>query len=186
MDLTEKVLKFWFGASDLNADLKPRSIWFKSTTDFDKKIHENFMHSYEEATAGHLDYLKENQKSCLAFIIMLDQFSRNLFRESPRAFAADSRARETAYHAIKQGFDAGISPTAKLFFYLPLEHSEILDDQEQSLKLINAIDDKRISKAAKEHYETILRFGRFPHRNTVLGRENTPEENIYLKNPPNW
>jgi len=186
MDLAEKILKFWFGASDLNADLEPRSIWFKSTPDFDKKILEEFMHSYEAAAAGYLDYMKENQKSCLAFIIMLDQFSRNLFRGSPKAFDADPKAREAAYHAIKKRFDIGISPTAKLFFYLPLEHSEILDDQEQSLKLINAIDDKRTSKAAKEHYETILRFGRFPHRNTALGRENTPEENIYLKSPPKW
>ena len=186
MDLTDSILKFWFGASDLSADLKPRRIWFKSTPDFDRKIHEKFIQSYEAAAAGHLDHMKESQKSCLALIIMLDQFSRNLFRESPKAFAVDPRAREATYHAVKQKFDIGINRVAKLFFYLPLEHSEILGDQELSLKLINAIDDKRISKAAKEHYETILRFGRFPHRNAVLDRENTPEEKKYLKSPPKW
>ena len=186
MHLTDKVFNFWFGKSDLKLELKPRRIWFKSSSKFDQQIHENFIHSYEDAVAGRLDNMKENQKSCLALIIILDQFSRNLFRESPKAFAADPKAREVTYYAITQGFDKNISHVAKLFFYLPLEHSEIMDDQEQSLKLINAINDKRISKAATEHYETILRFGRFPHRNAVLGRQNTPEENIYLKNPPTW
>jgi len=186
MHLTEKVLNFWFGESNLELELKPRRIWFKSSSDFDQQIYENFIHSYEDAAAGRLDNMKENQKSCLALIIILDQFSRNLFRESPKAFTADPKAREVTYHAITQGFDKSISNVAKLFFYLPLEHSEIMDDQEQSLKLINSINDKRISKAAIEHYETVLRFGRFPHRNAVLGRENTPEEKIYLKNPPTW
>ena len=186
MHLTEKILNFWFGESNLKLELKPRRIWFKSSSEFDQQIHENFIHSYEDAAAGRLDDMKKNQKSCLALIIILDQFSRNLFRESPKAFAADPKAREVTYYAITQGFDKNISHVAKLFFYLPLEHSENIDDQKQSLKLINAINGKRINKAATEHYNVIRRFGRFPHRNAVLGRKSTPEELIYLTKPPAW
>jgi len=186
MDLTKKVLDFWFGESDLTANLKSRKIWFKSTTEFDQEIRELFIHNYKDAVVGQLDHMKKTQNSCLALIIILDQFSRNLFRESPHAFAADAKAREATYHAIKNGFDKGINKVAKLFFYLPLEHSENLVDQKKSLELHNLISDKRFSKAATEHYDTILRFGRFPHRNAVLGRKNTPIEDVYLKNPQKW
>ena len=186
MDLTEKVLDFWFGEIDLTKDLTAREIWFKSTLKFDQEIRELFFYDYKDALAGQLDHMKKTQNSCLAFIIILDQFSRNLFRGSPQAFAADSKAREATYHAINKRFDKEISRVAKLFFYLPLEHSEILADQKKSVKLHNLINEKKFSKAATEHYNTILRFGRFPHRNATLGRKNTPEEDVYLKNPKKW
>jgi uncharacterized protein (DUF924 family) len=185
MDLTKEVLSFWFGQSDLGpkSELKLRKIWFKSSFSFDKKIHESFIDSCENALAGHLSHMNERQKSCLALIILLDQFPRNSFRESPKAFAGDVKALKFAHYAISQGFDKNVNRVAKLFFYLPLEHSEIIHDQEQSLQLINGINDKRVSKAATEHHRIIKRFGRFSHRNAVLGRDNTPEEIIYLKNP---
>ena len=106
--------------------------------------------------------MNESQKSCLALVILLDQFPRNLFRESPKAFAGDVKALEFALYAISQGFDENINRVAKLFFYLPLEHSEIISDQEQSLQLINGFNDKRVSKAATEQHRIIKRFGRFP------------------------
>ena len=163
MDLTKEVLSFWFGKSDLGpeSELKPRKIWFKSSFSFDKKIHESFIDSSENALAGHLSHMNESQKSCLALIILLDQFPRNLFRESPKAFAGDVKALKFANYAISQGFDKNINRVAKLFFYLPLEHSEIISDQEQGLKLINGINDKRVSKAATEHHKVIKHFGRF-------------------------
>ena len=188
MHLTEEVLSFCFGQSDISpeSELKPRKIWFKSSSSFDKKVNRSFIDSCKNALDGHLDHMNESQESCLALIILLDQFPRNLFRESPEAFAGDVKALKFANYAISQGFDKNINRVAKLFFYLPLEHSEIISDQEQGLKLINGINDKRVSKAATEHHKVIKRFGRFPHRNAVLGRENTPEEIIYLKNPPAW
>ena len=186
MQLSEKILEFWFGQSDLTSGLKPRKVWFKSSSSFDQKIYINFRHSHDDALAGRLDNMAENQKSCLALIILLDKFPRNLFRESPLAFRGDAKAQKLSYYAISQRFDEKIDSIAKLFFYLPLEHSENIDDQKQSLKLINAINGKRINKAATEHYNVIKRFGRFPHRNAVLGRKSTPEELIYLSKPPAW
>ena len=182
MDLTDRVLNFWFGSLDIITELEPRKIWFKSTPEFDQEIRWHFRENHKDAVSGHLDNMRTSQKCCLALIIILDQFSRNLFRGSPQAFSADSKARETTYHAINEGFDSGLNRVARLFFYLPLEHSENLKDQEMSLKLLNQINDKRASKAAKEHYNKILRFGRFPHRNVILGRKNTPEEDSYLNN----
>ena len=186
MQLSEKILEFWFGQSDLTSGLKRRKVWFKSSSSFDQKIHINFSHRHDDALAGRLDNMAENQKSCLALIILLDQFPRNLFRESPLAFRGDAKAQKLSYYAISQRFDENIDNIAKLFFYLPLEHSENIDDQKQSLKLINAINGKRINKAATEHYNVIRRVGRFPHRNAVLGRKSTPEELVYLTNPPAW
>ena len=186
LKLTENVLNFWFGTTDLHAQIKPKKIWFKSSSEFDQDIRKKFLKDYKNAVAERLNIMKKNQKGCLALIIILDQFSRNLFRHSPKAFAADAKARDIAYYAISKQYDRGISNAAKLFFYLPLEHSENLADQKLSLKLLNNINDKKTSRAAIQHYEIIHRFGRFPHRNAILSRENTPEEIRYLKNPPNW
>ena len=186
MELIEKVLSFWFETTELNAHIKSRRVWFKSSPEFDQEIRKNFIYNYEDAVAGHLNHLKESQKGCLALIIILDQFSRNLFRQNPLAFALDNKAREATHHALTNRYDENINKVAKLFFYLPLEHSENLVDQELSLKLLNNINDKQISKAATQHHEIIQRFGRFPHRNAVLGRQNTPEEEVYLRNSPGW
>ena len=186
MELIDKILKFWFGQSDISAGLKQRKVWFKSSPSFDQEIHTNFKLKHGDALAGRLDHMIESQKSCLALIILLDQFSRNLFRKNPQAFRGDAKAQRLSYYAISRGFDENIDSVAKLFFYLPLEHSENIDDQKQCLKLINAINDKRINQAVTEHYNVIERFGRFPHRNAILGRKNTPEELVYLTNPPAW
>jgi uncharacterized protein (DUF924 family) len=186
MRLAEEILKFWFGTKDLNSNICPRKVWFKPSSEFDKEIHTNFINSYNDAIAERLNHMKESQKGSLALILIFDQFSRNLFRKSPQAFATDIKAREITHHAITKQYDKNISKVAKLFFYLPLEHSENMADQELSLTLLNKISDKQISKSATQHYEIIQRFGRFPYRNAVLGRKNTPEEDVYLRNPPSW
>jgi len=186
MSLTEDILNFWFEGLDLTKKIEKRNLWFKSTPEFDQAIHDNFTQAYEDAAAGKLDEMKETREGCLALILLLDQFSRNLFRNDAKAFAADAKARELAHFAREQGYDQGIDRWAQAFFYLPFEHSEILSDQELSLEVFASMDDPDSAKAAVGHHEAIARFGRFPHRNVVLRRENTPEEEEYLKNPPMW
>ena len=186
MSLTEDILNFWFEGTDLTREMEKRTLWFKSTSEFDQAIHDNFTQAYEDAAAGQLDDMKESQSGCLALIIILDQFSRNLFRNNAKAFAADAKAREFARYALEQGYDQGIDQYARTFFYLPFEHSENLEDQVLSVKLFAPANNEDTSKAAIGHHDAIAQFGRFPHRNAVLGRENTPEEEEYLKNPPGW
>ena len=186
MSLTEDILHFWFEDLDLTREREKRQIWFKSTPEFDQAIYDNFTAAYADAAAGNLDDMKETREGCLALILILDQFSRNLFRNSPKAFAADAKAREFARHALDQGYDQDVDGFVKTFFYLPFEHSEELADQELSVKLFSPIGSEDTSKAAQGHYDAIAQFGRFPHRNQVMGRENTPEEEEYLKTPPSW
>lgn len=186
MSLTEDVINFWFEDLDLSRKREKRKIWFKSTPEFDQAIHDNFTAAYENAAAGRLDEMKESQLGCLALILVLDQFSRNLFRHNPKSFAADAKARELTRYALRQGYDQDVDNFVKVFFYLPFEHSESLADQELSLKLFAAINNNETSKAATDHHAAIAQFGRFPHRNKILGRANTPAEEEYLKNPPTW
>jgi len=186
MSLTDDILNFWFEGTDLTRKLEKRKSWFKSTPEFDQAIHDNYTQAYEDAAAGKLDDMKNSREGCLALIIILDQFSRNLFRKNPKAFAADAKAREFARFALDQGYDQNIDQFVKAFFYLPFEHSENLADQEISVKLFSTSSHEETSKAALDHHEAIAQFGRFPHRNEVMGRENTPEEEEYLKNPPTW
>ena len=121
-----------------------------------------------------------------SLVIALDQFPRNIFRGTPRAFASDAKAREIARTALERGHDEGLGPSFKAFFYLPFEHSERLADQERAVALYEGLGEERPLEAALGHRDAIRRFGRFPHRNEVLGRENTPEEAEYLKAPPSW
>ena len=186
MSLTEDILTFWFEDLDLTREREKRDIWFKSTPEFDQAIADKFRAAYEDAAAGRLDELKESREGCLALILILDQFSRNLFRNNPQAFAADPKAREFARHAMDQGYDQDVDDFVKGFFYLPFEHSEDLADQELSVKLFSPMGNENTTEAAIGHHDAIAQFGRFPHRNAVLGRENTPEEEEYLKDPPMW
>jgi len=186
VSLTEDILTFWFEDLDLARPRDKRDVWFKSTPEFDQAIEDNFRAAYEDAAAGRLDKMKESREGCLALILILDQFSRNLFRNNPQAFAADAKAREFARHALDNGFDQGLSDFVRVFFYLPFEHSEKLADQESAMKLFQPMNNENTTKAAIGHHDAIARFGRFPHRNAVLGRQNTPEEEEYLKDPPMW
>jgi len=131
---------------------------------------------------GELDRWRSTPLAALALIVVLDQFSRNMFRETPRAFVGDPAALAAAASVIERGFDRLLSAQERTFVYMPFEHSEDLAAQRRSLALFEALDPNDM-EYAKRHHEIIARFGRFPHRNAVLGRESTPEEIEFLKRP---
>ncbi|MEO8386609.1 MAG: DUF924 family protein [Betaproteobacteria bacterium] len=180
-----QILAFWFGESDEYG--KSRAQWFKKDAIFDAEIRALFLSTYEAAAAGQLSDWKNEAESCLALIVVLDQFPRNMFRGNARAFASDALAREATHHALQQGFDRDMKPVERQFVYLPLEHSESLEDQEQCLKLMLALSDfpetRDLHIWAEKHLVIIRRFGRFPHRNATLTRESTAEEIAFLKEP---
>lgn len=183
--LVSGVLSFWFGEPG-DADFDDRGQWwFKADAELDAEIGRKFMDAYRQAAAGGLDRLRETPDGCLALIVLLDQFSRNLFRGSAEAFAADAKARELAGYAISRGYDRDFSRNRKLFTYLPFEHSEDLADQERAVELIAALDDEHLNGYAVQHRDIIAEFGRFPHRNAVLGRESTAAELKFLEDPGN-
>lgn len=179
------VLEFWLGPQDQRG--RNRAEWFRKDPAFDESIRGRFLGLVESAAGGELDAWQEQSESCLALLILLDQFPRNLFRGEARAFAADARARSVARHAIAQGFDQQWHPVERIFAYLPLEHSEDLQDQEDCLALMKALavypETKDFHIWADKHRVIIERFGRFPHRNAALGRESTAEEIEFLKQP---
>jgi uncharacterized protein (DUF924 family) len=169
----DEVVAFW---RDAGPDR-----WYKSDPEFDREIRERFLETHEAAAADRLAEWKQSAEGTLALLILLDQFPRNMFRGTPRAFATDPMAREIADHAIVQGFDKAIDSKMQSFFYLPFMHSEELADQERCLALYQAADNEEGIKFAKLHLEPIRRFGRFPHRNEVLGRTSTQEEIAFLE-----
>lgn len=183
----QKVVNFWFGAPEELNYGKPRQFWFVKNDEFDLEIKFQFQNLYERAAAGELNDWQQQPLSCLALIIILDQFPRNMFRNSPKAFATDDRVQAFAKYAITRQFDTELIPVQRWFMYLPFEHSENLADQETSIKLFNTLQADPNSKStidyAYRHWEIIQRFGRFPHRNQILGRTNTPEETEFLKQP---
>ncbi len=165
----EDVLDFWFADN-----VRPK--WFRSTPDFDVLIRQRFAGLYEAAAAGRLDGWKDAPRSALARIILLDQFPRNLFRDDPRAFATDRLAVAAAGQAVDRGFDTLLTTEERKFLYMPFMHSENLADQDRGLPLFATLDDAETIDSARQHRDIIARFGRFPHRNAVLGRANTAEE----------
>ena len=169
----DSVLAFWQEAGPER--------WFKVDPVFDALIREHFLATHEAAANGQLASWEETAKGALALVIALDQFPRNLFRGTARAFATDARAREVAGRAIKRGFEREFQPPLRNFFYLPSMHSEDLADQERSLAYMRAIGDENGIKYAEIHRDVIRRFGRFPHRNEALGRGSTPEETAFLE-----
>lgn len=168
----EDVLVFWTEAG-------PEK-WYKKDDAFDRAIRDNFLATYEAAAEGRLSSWESEPESALALIIVLDQFPRNMFRDSPRAWSTDPLARDVADSAIDHGFDQAIDKELRAFFYLPFMHSEDIDDQDYCVELCRALGNEDNHKYAEIHAEVIRRFGRFPHRNPVLGRETTPEEQAFL------
>ncbi len=187
MEFPQDVLNFWLGPRDAPDFGDRRSIWFESTEEEDLEIHNRFIATYDQAVGGDLAAHEDYAEGCLALIITLDQFPRNMFRATARSFDQDERALACARLAIERGFDAGYPQLIKIFFYLPFEHSEVLEDQQRCMELIHALPDyedkPRNLKFAGRHLEIIERFGRFPHRNEILGRDSTPEEIEFLKEP---
>lgn len=170
----EQVLRFWFDehAND----------WFVKNTAFDAQIRSRFLELHQAAAAGRLAHWADEPRSCLALLIVLDQFPRNMFRGEPRVFATDALARAAARLVLERGWDKQMAQPEQLFAYLPLEHSEALADQDLACELMKDFDVDQLRYALR-HREIIRRFGRFPHRNGVLGRESTAAEIEFLKQP---
>ncbi|HEY9605171.1 MAG TPA: DUF924 family protein [Allocoleopsis sp.] len=187
MSQFQEVLDFWFGKPDEADYGKSRKVWFIKNPDFDEEVRSRFLSDYQKAAAGELDDWKDSPLSCLALILLLDQFSRNMFRGQSQAFATDSQALAAAKHAVERGFDKELLPIQRWFIYMPFEHSENLDDQHQCVELFSKLKDypECVSGVdyAHRHLNVIKRFGRFPHRNKILNREITPEEMEFLKQP---
>ena len=168
----QAVLAFWREAG-------PEK-WFNKDPAFDDDIRRRFLETYEAAAAGQLADWEQTADGALALTIVLDQFPRNMFRGSPRAFAADPIARAVAERALARGFDRQTPLPDRQFFYIPLEHSESLPDQERCCALFRSTGDAELLKWAQSHADIIRRFGRFPHRNAVLRRATTPDEQAFL------
>lgn len=181
-----EVLDFWFN------ELRPRD-WFNGGDSVDRAIEERFEPLIESVHQGHCQHWLESPQGRLASIIVLDQFPRNIYRRTPRSFAYDARALELSKEGVSQGVDLKLQPIQRVFFYLPLEHSEKMEDQDLSLErfarvVLNAKPEEAETfrsylHYAWRHYEIIKRFGRYPHRNDVLGRQATPAEVKFLKQP---
>jgi uncharacterized protein (DUF924 family) len=154
--------------------------WYDRDDAFDATIHTRFLPAYEAAAAGELSGWETSPEAALALVIVLDQFPRNMFRNDPRAYTADPLARAVADRALARGFDQQVDAGERLFFYLPFEHSEEAEDQARSVALHQTLGDADSLKWAQLHADIIARFGRFPHRNAVLGRATTPDEQAFL------
>ena len=187
MSNPEEVLDFWFGREGEEGYGEFREAWFTKDPEFDREIRDRFDSVYEEAAAGRLDHWKDEARSCLALIILLDQFPRNMFRGGPKTYATDEKAREAARHAVERAYDRELPPYGRLFVYLPFEHSENLEDQRLSVELFRGlaaeVGSEELLGYAARHMEIIERFGRFPHRNEILGRATTREEAEFLREP---
>jgi uncharacterized protein (DUF924 family) len=180
-----QVLRFWFGEPHEYG--KKRKSWFEKNPAFDAELRDRFLALHDDATARRLEHWRASPAECLAYIVVLDQFSRNLYRNDARAFAADPLALEAAREAIERGFDRSLLPVERQFVYLPFEHSESIEDQQRCCALMESLIDHPetadLLEWARKHLRIIERFGRFPHRNAALGRRSTPEELEYLSQP---
>ncbi|MDO9019810.1 MAG: DUF924 family protein [Deltaproteobacteria bacterium] len=187
------VLTTWFGRVAIVEPIEPavQRRWFVADAAFDEQLRERFGALIDEAAGGALRAWEESARGALALVLLLDQFTRNVHRESGRAFAADPVARGVAERALARGFDRAVPFSARAFFYLPFEHGETLALQDRSVALFDALaaeaspehaqGARELCSYAEKHRAVIARFGRFPHRNKVLGRESTAEEVEFLK-----
>jgi uncharacterized protein (DUF924 family) len=184
MPVAPDILDFWFAPASSPEYGHSRAVWFKNDPEFDRLIRDRFLMVYQQAAAGQLAAWQASAPTCLALIVLLDQFSRNLFRHTPQAFATDSQALAAAERAIAHGLDVELLPVQRWFIYMPFEHSENLQHQERSVQLFEQLKDLPAgADYARRHWQVIQRFGRFPHRNAILGRPSTPEELEFLSQP---
>ena len=183
----QQVLDFWFGQPNEPEYGQQRKVWFIKDPAFDKEVRSHFLVAYNQAAQGKLDAWREYSLSCLALIIILDQFPRNMFRKTPQAFATDTQALQIAQEAVMRGFDQKLLPVQRWFVYLPWEHSENLHHQKRCLELFTQLANDPQSAStieyAHKHKAVIESFGRFPHRNKILNRQSTKEEKEFLSQP---
>jgi uncharacterized protein (DUF924 family) len=195
LDEVERVLEFWLGTCGAEGAIDPvkRKRWFGQGRKHDAAIRGRFARLHECACRGELDEWASTARSRLALIVILDQFSRHIHRGTALAFAQDSAAQRLAFEGVERGLDRKLHPAGRAFFYLPLEHAEDLKLQHRSVRcfelLANEVsatwrkDYASFLAYARRHYDVIGRFGRFPHRNALLGRASTPEELEFLQQP---
>ena len=179
----DDVLEFWFGDEGYG---EFREEWFRKDAAFDEEIRDRFLGLYEEAAASEYDGWREDARGAVALVVLLDQFPRNMFRNDPRTYEADGKAREAARYAVERALDRELRPLERWFLYMPFMHSEGLEDQRLALDLFRRLG--KVGEAdpvpyAQGHMEIVERFGRFPHRNAILGRETTVEEAEFLQGP---
>ncbi len=185
--LIPSILDFWFGAPGSAEAGRTRDVWFRKDAGFDETIRTRFGEPIAVALAGGYGEWCVSAEGALARVLLLDQFTRNAFRDTPRAFAGDERALATAQDAIARGLDRALDPFGRWFLYLPFEHAEDAAMQRRALELYEALaaetGDRAPLEWAQKHAEVIFRFGRYPHRNDILGRASTPEELEFLAQP---
>ena len=175
--VADSILAFWFDEID-------RAYWFRKDTDFDQLVKDRFGSRVEHALSGDYDNWGDSAPLRLSLIILLDQMTRNIFRGSPRAFSGDARALSLTLKAVAEGQLATEADIEKRqFLLMPLMHSEDIEVQDRSISIYERYADRDTLEYAKQHRDVIARFGRFPHRNAVLGRESTPEEAEFIQTP---
>lgn len=179
-----EILEFWFGPADSPDRGRPRKEWFRKDPQFDGLVRSRFANIHPQAVAGIYDDWQELPEGSLALAIALDQFPRNMYRGEARAFASDELALKVAREAVARGWDRKLLPVQRWFMYLPYEHCEDRKTQEEAVALFETLRGDRDSASsidyAYRHRDVIARFGRFPHRNAILGRTSTPEELEFL------
>ncbi len=182
-----EVLDFWFGREDEPGYGEFRSRWFQKDEAFDREVTTRFADLYEEAAAGQLDGWRDEAESCLALVICLDQFPRNMFRGDARTHATDTKALEAAKYATERALNRELPAFQRMFLYMPFMHAEGVEDQRRSVELFEGLAAEPggpdVVEYAVGHREIVERFGRFPHRNALLGRETIPEEAEFLTQP---
>jgi uncharacterized protein (DUF924 family) len=172
----QEVLDFWFN------DIEPKQ-WFEKNIDFDNTIKDRFGALHRQAIQGELSAWRDSPKGALAEIIVLDQFSRNIYRDQPESFAADPMALALAQVAISNGFDVELSPTERSFLYMPFMHSESAVIHKQAVTLFSELDIVNSLDFELKHKKIVDRFGRYPHRNAILGRKSSSEELAFMAEP---
>lgn len=174
-DTRQEIVHFWF------VETEPR-LWFQRSDEFDAIIKDRFAMTYNMARDGLCNSWSVDAEGCLALCLLLDQFPRRMFRGTADEFETDERALLVAKQAISKGFDQLLAPEKRFFLYIPFEHSERLSDQKKNLDLFKSMQDENPVAyfVAQQRYAVIEKYGRYPERNAVLGRENTPEEKAYL------
>ena len=187
-----KILSFWFKEQELSAPQIDRrmDIWFGEDAAFDEAIQTGFADDVERASQGKLDHWAEEPHGRLALILLIDQFRRNIYRNTAQAFSHDKLALKLCVEGAMEKKDKGLTPIQKVFFYMPLQHAESAKVQAKSVELFNKLAESvsptyretflTVAQFAELHRDIIDQFGRFPHRNKLLGRDNTPEEDEYL------
>jgi len=168
----EDVLAFWRNAGE--------DRWWKKNDAFDAEIREKFLQTWQDAAAGKLSHWEETEDGALALVIVLDQFPRNMFRNDPRTYATDPQAREVARRVVDRGADARMPKDLLNFLYMPFMHSEELADHERCIAFFEKAGNAENAKYAVHHADIIRMFGRFPHRNQLLGRTTTADEQAFL------